>query len=104
MAASSLRREYTTATMVAPHVAKRVPCLVGQRDKDEIILNNEVEARLLSSLLEEEEIPHFLRSYHDSAYDGIFQAQLGWGRIEADERHRERIRELLSDLRADQSR
>ncbi len=86
--------------MLAPHLAKRVACGVGNRNKDEIILNNDVEARLLSSLLEEEEIPHFLRSYHDSAYDGIFQAQLGWGRIEADRRHHERIRELLDDLRA----
>ena len=89
--------------MVAPHGAYRVACGVGNRNKDEIILNNEVEARLLSSLLEEEEIPHFLRSYHDSAYDGIFQAQLGWGRIEADARHHDRIRELLDDLRAEQS-
>jgi hypothetical protein len=66
---------------------------------DEILLDNEIEARLLSSLLEEESIPHFLRSYHDSAYDGIFQAQMGWGRIEADVRYHERIRELLGDMR-----
>ncbi|MFP4376472.1 MAG: hypothetical protein ACLFP4_05465 [Spirochaetales bacterium] len=76
---------------------------MGKRDGDEIILNNEIEARLLSSLLEEEEIPHFLRSYHDSAYDGIFQSQLGWGRIEADPRHRDRIKEILNDLRAEQN-
>lgn len=63
------------------------------------VLNNEIEARLLSSLLEEEQIPHYLRSYHDSAYDGIFQAQLGWGHVEADPRHHERILELLEDLR-----
>ncbi len=63
------------------------------------VLNNEIEARLLSSLLDEEGIPHFLRSYHDSAYDGIFQAQLGWGHVEADPRHHERIVELLDDLR-----
>ena len=64
------------------------------------VLNDEIEARLLSSLLAEEEIPHYLRSYHDSAYDGIFQAQLGWGHVEADPRHHERIAELLDDLRS----
>lgn len=68
------------------------------------VLNNEIEARLLSSLLEEEEIPHYLRSYHDSAYDGIFQAQLGWGHVEADPGYHERIRELLDDLRAQRER
>lgn len=66
------------------------------------VLNNEIEARLLSSLLDEVEIPHFLRSYHDSAYDGIFQAQLGWGHVEADPRHHDRIVEILDDLREQQ--
>lgn len=68
-----------------------------------VVLNNEIEARLLSSLLQEEDIPHYLRSYHDSAYDGIFQAQLGWGHVEADPRHHARIAELLEDLRSQQS-
>ena len=66
------------------------------------VLNNEVEARLLSSLLAEEGIPHFMRTYHDSAYDGIFQAQLGWGHVEADPRHHDRIAEILEDLRTQQ--
>jgi len=68
-----------------------------------VVLENEIEARLLSSLLEEEEIPHYLRSYHDAAYDGIFQAQLGWGHVEADPRHHARIAELLDDLRSQRS-
>lgn len=63
-------------------------------------LQNEVEARLLSSLLDDEGIPHYVRSFHDSAYDGIFQAQMGWGRVEAAPEHLSRIGELLDDLRA----
>jgi hypothetical protein len=66
------------------------------------VLNNEVEARLLSSLLDEEGIPHHLQSYRDSAYDGIFQPERGWGHVEADPRHHDRIRELLLDLRRQQ--
>ncbi len=66
------------------------------------VLDNEVEARLLSSLLEEEGIPHYLRSYRDSAYDGIFLPERGWGHVESDPRHHERIAELLADLRDQQ--
>ena len=36
-------------------------------------LDNEVEVRLLESILNERDIPHRLRSYHDTAYDGLFQ-------------------------------
>ena len=67
------------------------------------ILDNEVQARLLSSMLEEKNIPHMLRSYHDSAYDGLFQAELGWGHIEAQSEYRERIEEVLADIKAEPS-
>ncbi len=45
------------------------------------VLENAIEAQLLSSVLTEYEIPHRLRSYHDTAYDGLFQLQKGWGVI-----------------------
>ena len=64
------------------------------------ILDNEVQARLLASLLEEKNIPHMLRSYHDSAYDGLFQTELGWGHIEEQSEYRERIEEIIADLKA----
>lgn len=66
------------------------------------VLDNEIQAQLLSALLKEEEIPHLLRSYHDSAYDGLFQAERGWGHIEAPEEHHARILELIQEL--DQSK
>ncbi len=65
-------------------------------------LQNEIEANLLASILDEEGIPHFIRSNHDSAYDGIFQVPLGWGRVEAKPEHHARITEILSDIRAGQ--
>ena len=43
------------------------------------IMENEIEARLLDSILTERDIPHLMRSYHDTAYDGLFQTQKGWG-------------------------
>ena len=65
-------------------------------------IRNEIEANLLTALLDEKGIPHFIRSNHDSAYDGIFQVPLGWGRVEASPEYHERIAEILSDIRASQ--
>jgi len=64
-----------------------------------LILENEMEAQRLDAILEEENIPHVVRSYHDSVYDGIFQAQRGWGHLEAPEEYSEKIRELYEKLR-----
>ena len=64
-----------------------------------VILENEVEAQLVAGILTERRIPHLLRSYHDSVYDGVFQAQMGWGHIEAPRaRHREIIA-ILEEVR-----
>ena len=35
------------------------------------VLENEIEAQLLDSILTERDIPHIMRSYHDTAYDGL---------------------------------
>ena len=62
-------------------------------------LDNEIQARLLSALLDEEGITHLLRSYHDSAYDGLFQTERGWGHVEADEKDADRILELIAGMK-----
>jgi hypothetical protein len=62
-------------------------------------LDNEIEARLLESILDERDIPYRLRSYHDTAYDGLFQTQKGWGTVNAPESCKEEIAEILSDVR-----
>ncbi len=63
-----------------------------------LILDNEIQARLLDSILNEREIPHVMKSYHDSAYDGLFQAHKGWGHVEAPEQYAEEIRTIYKDL------
>jgi len=63
-----------------------------------IVLDNEIEAQLMSSVLTERNIPHRLKSYHDSAYDWIFQAQKGWGHIEAPLRYKGEIIAIHADL------
>ncbi|MFP4562189.1 MAG: hypothetical protein ACLFRY_02660 [Spirochaetia bacterium] len=64
-------------------------------------LENEIEAGLMKAVLDERDIPFRIRSYHDSAYDGIFQAQLGWGHIEAPAEFTDQIRRIHSDILAD---
>jgi hypothetical protein len=66
-----------------------------------LVLNNEVEARLLDAVLEERQIPHLMRSYHDRAYDGLWQQQRGWGHVEAPEDQEEQILSIYEDLRAE---
>jgi hypothetical protein len=63
-----------------------------------VVLNNAFEAKLVENLLKERDIPHRIRSYHDSAYDGLFQAQKGWGRVEAPEEYEDEIRALYDGL------
>jgi hypothetical protein len=62
-------------------------------------LENDFEAQILDSILTERDIPHLMRSYHDTAYDGLFQTQKGWGNVCAPLSRRDEVLEILSDLR-----
>jgi hypothetical protein len=62
-----------------------------------ISISSEIEAMRVKEILDNNQIPHLIRSFHDSAYDGLFQHQYGWGVLEADEAHEERILELLKE-------
>jgi len=46
---------------------------------------NEAEANVIKSVLEEHGIHAEIRSFHDTAYDGLFQSQYGWGLIRVSE-------------------
>jgi len=65
-----------------------------------LVINNAIEASLLDEILTEKGIPHMIRSYHDSAYDGLWQTPSCWGQLDAMEKDREEIlkiyREMLS--------
>jgi hypothetical protein len=63
------------------------------------ILENSIEAEVIGDALRQEGIPHEVRSYHDTAYDGLFQAQMGWGELRAPAAFREQIHELLDAFR-----
>jgi len=63
-----------------------------------LVFKNEIEAMLLDEILTEKQIPHLIRSYHDSAYDGLWQTQSAWGHIEAPEDYREEILETYNKM------
>jgi hypothetical protein len=60
-----------------------------------LTINSEIEALRIRDVLDENGINFMIRSFHDSAYDGLFQNYLGWGVLEADEKDEARILELL---------
>ncbi|MCD6440692.1 MAG: hypothetical protein J7L86_02745 [Candidatus Marinimicrobia bacterium] len=62
------------------------------------VLKNEIQARLLDTELKKRKIPHFLRTYHDAAYNGIYQQQKGWGIVEAPIEYKEDIMTILKDI------
>ena len=67
-------------------------------------LENIVEAQLMESILQEKGIPHRIRSFHDTAYDGLFQFQKGWGEIYAPEALKEEILDIMAVVRAEQDK
>jgi len=71
-----------------------------QKFIDIAILDNIIEAQLVESILNEQNIPHFIRSFHDTAYDGLFQVQMGWGKLCAPFSYKQEIIEILNDVRS----
>ena len=65
-----------------------------------VVLDSAIESQLVMSVLDEQQIPYRMRSFHDTAYDGIFQVQKGWGEISAPESRKAQILEIVADLRA----
>jgi hypothetical protein len=77
---------------------------MGKRDVQEpfvviTTLRSPVEAALVQSLLSGQGIPFRAVDYTDSAYDGLFRLQQGWGRIEAPERCRDLVLAVVREVR-----
>ncbi len=64
------------------------------------VLENAVEAQLIGSILDQREIAHRLRSYYDTAYDGLFQMQKGWGQLYASHSNRQEVLQVIEDVRS----
>ena len=61
------------------------------------VLDNEVQAEALDALLAERGIPHEMKSYRDSAMDGIYLSR-GWGHVSAPKTHAAAVLQALKDL------
>jgi len=67
--------------------------------KEVAVLRHDVEAGALAAVLKERGIPHLIMSYHDAAYDGLFQVQKGWGCVRAGEADAEAVQAILDEVR-----
>jgi len=56
------------------------------------------EALFISDCIRKEGIPVLIRSFRDTAYDGIYIPQKGWGEVRVPEKDRERAQELIDNL------
>jgi len=63
-----------------------------------LTLKNEIEASLLDEILNERGIPHMIRTFHDSAYDGMWQTDTAWGLVEADEENKDEILKIYEEM------
>jgi type III secretory pathway lipoprotein EscJ len=58
---------------------------------------NEAEANAIQSVLEEHGIHAEIQSFHDTAYNGLFQAQYGWGVIRVSDRDLLKARKIVEE-------
>ena len=67
-----------------------------------ITLDNRFQADLLTDALGKAEIPFLVREYRDTAYDGLFVTQRGWGAVMVEESQWEEAKVILEELFPDQ--
>ena len=58
---------------------------------------NAAEANAIKSVLEEHGIYAEIKSFHDTAYDGLFQSQYGWGYIRVSEADFSKAQGIIED-------
>ncbi len=63
------------------------------------VLENIMEADIAKHILKDAAIPHYIRDMDDSAYGNVYQSVHGFAQIWAPEEYRERIEQLLAELR-----
>ena len=74
--------------------------LAGLKMAPATSVGGRVEALQIVGILEQEKIPSFIRTYEETAYDGLFVSQKGWGEIWVAESRLEEAKKLIEELRA----
>jgi hypothetical protein len=63
-----------------------------------ITLDNQFQSDLLTDALGKAGIPFLVREYKDTAYDGLFVTQKGWGTVMVEETKLEEAKSITKDL------
>ncbi len=62
------------------------------------VAENQFEADVIKDILENEGVSVLIRSYMDTAYNGIFLPQKGWGTVNVPEKDVEKAREIIASV------
>ena len=63
------------------------------------IVENRFEGDRISQSLREAEIPFLIKSFLDTAYDGLYIPQKGWGVVLVSEKDREEAEKLIGEVK-----
>jgi hypothetical protein len=62
-------------------------------------VENRFEGDRISQALQEAGIPFLIKSFLDTAYDGLYIPQKGWGVVMVPEKNREEAKRLISEVK-----
>ncbi len=62
-------------------------------------VENRFEGDRVSQALTEGEIPFLIKSYHDTAYDGLYVLQKGWGVVMVPREFKDEAKKIVSDVK-----
>ncbi len=68
--------------------------------RDLIKPENATEADVIKKILEENGITAEIKSFYDTAYDGLFQAQYGWGVIRVSDADYPEAKRIVEDWKS----
>jgi hypothetical protein len=63
------------------------------------IVDTRFEGDRVAQALKEAEIPHMIKSFHDTAYDGLYVFQKGWGAVMVPQEFREQTETVIADIK-----
>jgi hypothetical protein len=63
------------------------------------IIENRFEGDRVSHALQEADIPFLIKSFLDTAYDGLYLPQKGWGAVMVPEKFREEAERMISEVK-----
>jgi hypothetical protein len=62
-------------------------------------VENRFEGDRISQALQEAGIPFLIKSFLDTAYDGLYIPQKGWGVVMVSEQNQEEVEKLISEVK-----